>query len=56
MSESLPPAALQALQQGRMIDAIKIVRTERNLDSICSVLTQANKCVCLEVLMFEHTL
>lgn len=31
MSESLPPAALQALQQGRMIEAIKIVRTERNL-------------------------
>ncbi len=31
MSGSLPPAALQALQQGRMIDAIKIVRTEHNL-------------------------
>lgn len=31
MSESLPPAALQALQQGRMIESIKIVRTERNL-------------------------
>ncbi|MFZ3193065.1 MAG: hypothetical protein WA154_07650 [Moraxellaceae bacterium] len=31
MSESLPPAALQALQQGRMIEAIKIVRTEHNL-------------------------
>jgi len=31
MSESLPPAALQALQQGRMIEAIKIVRTERNV-------------------------
>lgn len=31
MSESLPPAALRALQQGRMIEAIKIVRTERNL-------------------------
>lgn len=31
MNESLPPAALQALQQGRMIEAIKIVRTERNL-------------------------
>ena len=31
MSESLPPAAVQALQQGRMIEAIKIVRTERNL-------------------------
>ena len=31
MSESLPAAALQALQQGRMIEAIKIVRTERNI-------------------------
>lgn len=31
MSGSLPLAALQALQQGRMIEAIKIVRTERNL-------------------------
>ena len=31
MNESLPPAALQALQQGRMIEAIKIVRTECNL-------------------------
>jgi len=31
MSESLPPAALQALQQGRVIEAIKIVRTEHNL-------------------------
>ena len=31
MRESLPPAALQALQQGRMIEAIKIVRTERNV-------------------------
>jgi len=31
MSESLPPAALQALQQGRIIEAIKIVRTEHNL-------------------------
>lgn len=31
MSGSLPPAALQALQQGRMIEAIKIVRTEHNL-------------------------
>ena len=31
MSGSLPPAALQALQQGRMIEAIKIVRTEHHL-------------------------
>lgn len=31
MNESLPPAAVHALQQGRMIEAIKIVRTERNL-------------------------
>lgn len=31
MSGSLPPAALQTLQQGHMIEAIKIVRTERNL-------------------------
>ena len=31
MNESLPPAALQALQQGRMIEAIKIVRTEHHL-------------------------
>ena len=31
MSGSLPPAALQALQQGRMIEAIKIVRTQHNL-------------------------
>ena len=31
MSGSLPPAALQALQQGRMIEAIKIVRAEHNL-------------------------
>lgn len=31
MSGSLPPAALQALQQGRRIEAIKIVRTEHNL-------------------------
>ena len=31
MSGSLPPAALQALQQGRIIEAIKIVRTEQNL-------------------------
>ena len=31
MNESFPPAALQALQQGRMIEAIKIVRTEHNL-------------------------
>ena len=31
MNESLPPAALRALQQGRMIEAIKIVRTEHNL-------------------------
>lgn len=31
MNDSLPPAALQALQQGRMIEAIKIVRTEHNL-------------------------
>ena len=31
MSRSLPPAALQALQQGRMIEVIKIVRTEQNL-------------------------
>jgi len=30
MSGSLPIAALQALQQGRMIDAINIVRAERN--------------------------
>lgn len=56
MNHSLLPAAVHALQQGRIIEAIKIVRTEHNLDSICSVLTQANKCVCLEVLMFEHTL
>ena len=27
----LPPAAIQALQQGRMIEAIKIVRTEHHL-------------------------
>lgn len=31
MSGSLPPAALQALQQGRIIEAIKIVRTEHHL-------------------------
>ena len=31
MSGSVPPAALQALQQGRMIEAIKIVRTEHHL-------------------------
>ena len=31
MNQPLPPAAVQALQQGRMIEAIKIVRTERNL-------------------------
>ena len=31
MSGSLPPAALQTLQQGHMIEAIKIVRTEHHL-------------------------
>ncbi len=31
MSMTLPPAAIQALQQGRKIAAIKIVRTEHHL-------------------------
>lgn len=29
--QPLPPAAIQALEQGRMIEAIKIVRTEHHL-------------------------